>query len=230
LSFARAKIRDCSNRFAPRCRHAYQAGVYEGIAEAGFTPNSLPPVSGGSTQAHWSSTNMIAFRISPLLSSLALLVLCHASAFAQQAQATERDRATIAEMSLNQLIMSILNVRTDLKEYSTDDLTTTSGQYELFYDETMGPCKHRGHQAQPYALCAGASLNVSFASQAQSNRRICPEAVTNSCWKPALTKNQMREELFDLVDRNRHAQRPADPGQLTTVTSTPEIEEFAHSH
>jgi hypothetical protein len=152
LSFARAKIRDCSNRFAPRCRHAYQAGVYEGIAEAGFTPNSLPPVSGGSTQAHWSSTNMIAFRISPLLSSLALLVLCHASAFAQQAQATERDRATIAEMSLNQLIMSILNVRTDLKEYSTDDLTTTSGQYELFYDETMGPLQTP--RAPSPTLCA----------------------------------------------------------------------------
>jgi hypothetical protein len=160
---------------------------------------------------------------------LALLLLCHSAAFAQQVQATERDRPAIAEMSFGQLALSILSVRTDMKEYSTNDLTTTSGQYELFYEETMRACKPPEHQVGAYVLCAGASLNVSFVGQAQSNRRICPEAVTNSCWKPALTKDQMRAELLDLLDRRSHAQRPGRPGQLTTETSFPKIGDFARS-
>jgi hypothetical protein len=171
---------------------------------------------------------MISLRAYQLLSSLALLLLCHASGFAQQAQITERDRAAVAKMSFGQLALSILSVRTDMKEYSTDDLTTTSGQYELFYEETMGSCKR--DRVEPYALCEGASRDVSFVSQAQSNRRICPEAATNSCWKPALTSDQMREELFDLLNRKRHAQLPVHSGQLTNKTSLPEIEESAQSH
>lgn len=173
---------------------------------------------------------MISLRISRLLWPLALLLLCNAPAFAQQVQVTEGDRAAIAEMTFGQLVLSILSVRTDMKEYSADDLGTTSGQYELFYEETMGSCKRSSYQVEPYALCEGASLNVSFLSQAESNRRICPEAVTNSCWKPALTKDQMREELLDLLNRKRHMQRAAHPGQLTTKTSLPQIEEFAQSH
>src|SRR3954466_5691706 len=154
---------------------------------------------------------MISLRVSWLLLSLALLLLCHESGFAQQMQITERDRAAIAKMSFGQLALSILSVRTDMKEYSRDDLATTSGQYELFYEETMGSCKRSSDQVEPYALCEGASRNVSFVSQAESNRRICPEATTENCWKPALTKNQMREELLDLLNRRRHTQRLADP-------------------
>jgi len=173
---------------------------------------------------------MISLRVSRLLSSLALLLLCNESGFAQQAQITERDRAAIAKMSFGQLALSILSVRTDMKEYSRDDLATTSGQYELFYEETMGSCKRSTDQLEPYALCDGASRDVSFVSQAQSNRRICPEAVTNSCWKPALTSDQMREELFSLLNRKRQAQLPVHSGQLTDKTSSPEAEEFAQSH
>ena len=173
---------------------------------------------------------MISLRVSRLLSSLALLLLCHAPAFAQQVQVTDRDRAAIAKMTFGQLVLSVLSVRTDMKEYSRDDLATTSGQYELFYEETMGSCKRSSDQVEPYVLCEGASLNVSFLKQAESNRRICPEAVTHSCWKPALTNDQIREELFDLLDRKRQAQLPIHSGQLTDKTSSPELEEFAQSH
>ena len=169
---------------------------------------------------------MISLRASRLLSSLALLLLCHESGLAQQVQVTERDRAAIAKMSFGELALSILSVRTDMKEYSTDDLSTTSGQYELFYEETMGSCKRSSDQVEPVALCEGASRNLGFAAQAESNRRICPDAVTESCWKPALTKERMREELLGLLDRKRQAQRPAYPGQLTTETSIPRIEGF----
>jgi hypothetical protein len=170
---------------------------------------------------------MISLRLSSLLLS-AIILLCHESGFAQQIQVTQRDRATIAKMSFGELAMSILSVRTDMKEYSTDDLSTTSGQYELFYQETMGSCKRSSDQVETVALCEGASRNVGFATQAESNRRICPEAITESCWKPALTKERMREELLDLLDRRRQAQRPAYPGQLTTETSIPKIEAFTH--
>jgi hypothetical protein len=170
---------------------------------------------------------MISLTVYRLLSSLALLLLCHESGFAQQVQITERERVAIAEMSFGQLALSILSVRTDMNEYSRDDLATTSGQYELFYEETMGSCKRSSGQVESYALCEGASRDVSFVSQAGSNRRICPEAVTNSCWKPALTSDQMRKELFDLLNRKRHAQLPVHSGQLTNKTLPPEIEEFA---
>jgi hypothetical protein len=173
---------------------------------------------------------MISLRVSRLLSSVALLLLCHASAFAQEVQATERDRAAIARMSFGDLALSILSVRTDLKEYSRDDLATTSGQYELFYEETMGSCKRSSDQVEPYALCEGASRNVSFVSQVESNRRICPAAITESCWKPALTKDQMREELLDLLNRYRQRQWSAHGDQLTTKTSLPEAEQSARSH
>src|SRR4051812_11187067 len=83
--------------------------------------------------------NMISLRTSALL-SLAISLLCHASGFAQQVHVTEQDRAAIAKMSFGQLALSILSVRTDMKQYSKDDLATTSGQYELFYEETMGSC------------------------------------------------------------------------------------------
>lgn len=102
-------------------------------------------------------------------------------------------------MPLHELALSILSVRRDLKAYSRDDLSTTSGQYELFYDDTTGPCKRRKDPTRPYVLCAGASLDVNFLNHVRSNRRICPEPETGSCWKPALTENDMREELLELV-------------------------------
>jgi hypothetical protein len=172
---------------------------------------------------------MISVRISLLLLP-ALLLLCHESGFAQQVQVTERDRAAIAKMSFGELALSILSLRTDMKEYSTDDLGTTSAQYELFYEETMGSCKRSSDQVDPIALCEGASRDASFVSQAESNRRICPEAVTESCWKPALTKDQMREELFDLLNRKRQTEQSARAGQLSTKTSLPEIDGSAQSH
>src|SRR5689334_3406512 len=159
---------------------------------------------------------MISLRASRLLSSLALLLLCHESGFAQQVHVTEQDRAVIAKMSFGQLALSILSVRTDLKEYPTDDLSTTSGQYELFYEETMGSCKRSSDQVEPYTLCEGAARDVSFATQAESNRRICPEAGTESCWKPALTKQRMREELVDLLNRKRQTEQSARAGQMST--------------
>ncbi|HTS51851.1 MAG TPA: hypothetical protein VMH26_01140 [Burkholderiales bacterium] len=167
---------------------------------------------------------MNALRIFSLLVFLALLVLCDAFALAQEEPSTERDRTIIAQMSFNELALSILSVRTDLKEYPKDDLTTTSGQYELFYDETTGPCARHRQQGQLYVLCAGASLNMSFSTQSQSNRRICPEPVTNSCWKPALTKDEMRKELLKLVNRKRAVEREASTPLMSTETQTAQDE------
>lgn len=123
--------------------------------------------------------------------------------FAQSPRVFDADWMQIARMEPRQLAQGILNVRTDLKEYSKDDLTTTSGQYELLYDEVMGPCKRRHDHSQAYQLCTGASTSMSFIDYLKSNRRICPDPQTGSCWKPALLEQQMREELFELVRKSR---------------------------
>jgi hypothetical protein len=144
-------------------------------------------------------------RVVWLLSKVApaLIVALHPSAWAQEAQHNDRDRANISRMEANQLALSILSVRTDLGQYSIDDLTTTSGQYELLYEEAMTPCTHRKELPQPQATCAGSSPNVGFLRYLKSNQRVCPDPATGSCWKPALSEEQMREELLQLVGKLR---------------------------
>lgn len=130
------------------------------------------------------------------------LTLCSPS-WGQGAAISDSDRATIARMDELQLAQGILNVRTDLKEYLKHDLTTTSGQYELLYDEVMGPCKRRNDPTQAYELCSGASIGMSFIDYLNSTRRICPDPQTGSCWKPALREHEMRDELMQLVRKSR---------------------------
>lgn len=120
------------------------------------------------------------------------------------------DWINISRMRADQLILSILSVRTDLRQYPMEDLSTTSAQYELMYDETMGPCRRRKDPSQPHQFCAGASVLVNFVGYLKSNQRICPEPETGSCWKPALSDEQMREELFELVRQKRGRQTRLD--------------------
>jgi hypothetical protein len=138
------------------------------------------------------------------LGQLALVLLAlRAAAWAEDGRHAEADRANIARMELHQLALSILSVRTDLDQYSTDDLTTTSGQYELLYEEAMSLCAPRNEASQPQTMCAGSSPNVGFLRYLKSNRRVCPDPATGSCWKPALSEDQMRAELLHLVGRLR---------------------------
>jgi hypothetical protein len=134
----------------------------------------------------------------------ALVLPFQISVWAAQEDPVDPDRATISRMEPSELALSILSVRTDLNQYSKDDLTTTSGQYELLYDEVMGPCKRRKDHTQPYRVCTGSSVNVSFAAYLMSNQRVCPDPETGSCWKPALTEIEMRDELFELVRKMRN--------------------------
>ena len=67
----------------------------------------------------------------------------------------------------------------------------------------MGPYKRRKDHTEAIELCTGASLDTRFIDYLSSNRRICPDPQTGSCWKPALREHQMRDELFQLVKKNR---------------------------
>lgn len=140
------------------------------------------------------------------LVSATVMLAAQPAVFAEEIGRFEADRAKIASMAPDQLALSILSVRTDLKEYSKEDLSTTSGQYELLYDETMGPCGRRKDLSEPYQLCSGRSLYVNFFGYLESNQRVCPDPETGSCWKPSLTVNQMRLELFELVKKMRTTQ------------------------
>jgi hypothetical protein len=131
----------------------------------------------------------------------ALFLLAQTCVWSQDIRHAESDGEIIARMNLSELALSILSVRTDLREYAVADLNTTSGQYELLYDESMGSCSG-DETRQP---CEGTSINVSFFRYVKSNQRICRDPDTGSCWKPALTEAQMREELTELVKKMRLA-------------------------
>jgi hypothetical protein len=134
-----------------------------------------------------------------LLVAMVFLSL-HSGAWSQQA---DPDAANIARMDVSELALNILSVRTDLREYHKEDLATTSGQYELFYDEIMSPCTSRQEAAQVEALCPGSSLTINFFDYLKGNQRVCPHPSTGDCFKPARTEDEMRDELFQLVKKMR---------------------------
>lgn len=139
----------------------------------------------------------------------AFVLALGACAWAEEAGHADTDRANIARMEPHQIALSILSVRTDLDQYAIDDLTTTSGQYELLYEEVMKPCAAPPELPQAAPTCAGASPNIGFLRYLKSNQRVCPDPATGSCWKPALSEDQMREELLHLVGKLRERRKRA---------------------
>jgi hypothetical protein len=122
------------------------------------------------------------------------------------------ERERIMQMVPGDVALSILNLRTDLNEYTKYDLTTTSGQYELFYDEVMRACNNGADQLRLHQGCSGA-MNLNFIDYLQSNQRICPSSQTGSCWKPDLQLRDMHNELIELVkksDLRKTRQRPEE--------------------
>jgi hypothetical protein len=87
-------------------------------------------------------------------------------------------------------------------------MDTVSGQYEDYYQSHMA-CK---------VHCAHADISQSFWMYVTGKKRICPDLVSGSCEKTALTADQMREELIDLLElEDKMHPRPgsstSNPGQ-----------------
>ena len=72
---------------------------------------------------------------------------------------------------------------------SCDRMDTVSGQYEDYYQSQMA-CK------QP---CPGADMTQSSWRYIAGTKRICKDLATGSCEKVALTRDQVRDELIDLL-------------------------------
>jgi hypothetical protein len=144
------------------------------------------------------------FRVILLVSLMAL-----AAAHARAEEATDPDERAISQLSLTDVVLSVLSLRMDLDRYDTRDLGTLSGQYELFYREVMSACGTAGKaQAEP-ALCPGHSLSESFLRYAQSDSRICARPAGDACSKPRYEAEAMRAELLELVKaRYRGASKP----------------------
>ena len=70
-----------------------------------------------------------------------------------------------------------------------DRMDTVSGQYEDYYQSQM-VCKD---------LCPLADISQSSWMYMMSEARICKHLATGSCTKEALTVDQMREELIELI-------------------------------
>jgi len=127
---------------------------------------------------------------------------------AHGAEDSRRDqiRQRIKDMPLASLIGSGLSVSWDLRAYDkyhcyyNPDLgpkpcafmDTVSGHYEDFYWSTMGACKSS-------KICSGGNMNVSFYTYASGRERICADLETGSCAKEILSRDQMQEELIDLL-------------------------------
>jgi hypothetical protein len=71
-----------------------------------------------------------------------------------------------------------------------DRMDTVSGQYEDYYQSQM-VCKER---------CPRADISQSSWIYITRKKRICRDLATGSCEKMALTVDQMREELIDLLE------------------------------
>ena len=120
----------------------------------------------------------------------------------------ELDR--VNKMTFRQLLLATLTVSRDLKDHDKyhctydpavgpmvcDHMSTTSGQYEDFYQSTMSSCKES-------ELCEGASLGISTWDYMISDKRICRHLITGSCVKEVLNEQDVRQELLDLLDLKR---------------------------
>lgn len=130
---------------------------------------------------------------------LAVLLLTCTASSARADSTQDPDEARIAAMSLLDVALSILSLRTDLNRYDTRDLGTLSGQYELFYREVMSACAAPDRAEVEPVLCPGHSLSESFIRYVQSDTRICPQPEGDVCAKPRYEAETMRTELLELV-------------------------------
>ena len=86
-----------------------------------------------------------------------------------------------------------------------DHMQTVSGQYEDYYRSQMA-CTDR---------CPGANISQNSWNYMTGTGRICRDPATGSCEKAALTVEQMRDELLDLLELEeemRHGGRPRGAG------------------
>lgn len=89
-----------------------------------------------------------------------------------------------------------------------DRMDTVSGQYEDYYQSQMA-CKDS---------CPRANISQSSWTYMAGKKRICRDLATGSCEKPALTADQMREELIGLLEieeamNPKPGSSPSNPGQ-----------------
>lgn len=117
----------------------------------------------------------------------------------------ELDR--INELTFPQLLLATLSVSRDLKDHDKyhctydpalgpmpcDHMSTTSGQYEDFYQSTMSSCAKS-------ELCEGASLGIAAWEYMVNDKRICKHLITGSCAKEVLNEHDVRQELLNLLD------------------------------
>ena len=136
---------------------------------------------------------------------LATLFCCSSLALAEDPR-REKIIAEVKKMDINGLTLSIVSVGWDLREYdkyhcyydpekepkACDRMDTVSGQYEDLYWSEMANC--RGSR-----LCPGGNYDTSFSVYVMDNKRICADLKTNECTKISLTKEQMQDELVDLL-------------------------------
>jgi hypothetical protein len=128
---------------------------------------------------------------------VSLLALAGTRAWAEEP--ADPDELAISQLSLTDVVLSVLSLRMDLNRYDTKDLGTLSGQYELFYREVMSACGTAGKAEVEPALCPGHSLSESFVRYAQSDTRICARPTGDACGKPRYEAEAMRAELLELV-------------------------------
>jgi hypothetical protein len=152
---------------------------------------------------------IIATRI---VATIAFALSCHyaVAAEADQGRVDSLDHARVASLSIRQLLLETLSVSRDLKEHgkyhctydpsvgptACDHMLTTSGQYEDFYQSSTTSCEKS-------ELCDGANLGTATWDYIVGSQRICKHLTTGSCTKEALSAQDIRRELLDLLEFKR---------------------------
>ena len=170
-------------------------------------------------------------RLTTSLVAIALICTLFSSAFSRGTDALSKEdlsrRAKYKEVyrfNMRGLVEATLTKSKDLAQkgkntyfcvYDTtaepkacDRMDTVSGQYEDYFQSQMA-CRDR---------CPHGDISQSSWIYITGKKRICKELATGSCEKPALTVDQMREELIDLLEiEEEMSPKPAssasNPGQ-----------------
>jgi hypothetical protein len=167
-------------------------------------------------------------RIAMSLTTLALVCVASGSHGGDLSTSEESQRSAkydeVYQFSTSSLLAATLTKSKDLSkkgkstyfcEYSSsgepkscDRMDTVSGQYEDYYQSQMA-CK------QP---CPGADRTQSSWPYIAGTKRICRDLATGSCEKVALTRDQVRDELIDLLQlEEKLSHKPASPREGQTA-------------
>jgi hypothetical protein len=152
------------------------------------------------------------YRVTSALMALAMLCAPGDSVFSRGTSTLSQEDAELSaqypevyRLNLRGLIIATLTKSKDLAKKGKntyfcefnparepkpcDRMDTVSGQYEDYYQSQM-VCKE---------LCPRANISQNSWVYIMGETRICKDLATGSCTKAALTVDQMREELIDLL-------------------------------